>query len=94
MVLPRKVALEYDLSCTIRKDSISFSRKYDLTLKTEMKDHLFQKIHGNMIFSVYSVKMVFFFPANMILPFCQKSKDNLFPKNALKDDITGIIENT
>ena len=74
MVLPRKVALEYDLSCTIRKDSISFSRKYDLTLKTEMKDHLFQKIHGNMIFSVYSVKMVFFFLQIWYYPSVKRAK--------------------
>ena len=36
--------------------------------------------------------MVFIFPINMILPFCQKSKDNLLPKNILKDGISGIIE--
>ena len=28
--LSKKIALEYDLSCIIRKDCISFSRKYDL----------------------------------------------------------------
>ena len=46
-----------------------------------------------MIFLVYLVTIVFIFPANMILPFCQKkSKDDLLPKNAHKDDISGIIE--
>ena len=29
--LSKNIALEYDLSCIIRKDDISFSRKYDLT---------------------------------------------------------------
>ena len=29
--LSKKIALEYDLSCIIGKDDISFSRKYDLT---------------------------------------------------------------
>ena len=29
--LPRKITLEYDPSCIIKKDDISFSRKYDLT---------------------------------------------------------------
>ena len=48
-------------------------------------------IHGNIIFSVYLVKMVFLFPTNMTLHFCQKSKDHIFPENALKDDISGII---
>ena len=28
----------------------------------------------------------------MKLPFCQKSKDDLFPKNTPKDDISGITE--
>ena len=29
--LSKKIALEYDLSCIIGKDDISFSRKHDLT---------------------------------------------------------------
>ena len=45
-----------------------------------------------MMFSVYLVKMVYLFPTNMILPFCQKSKDDLLPKNTLKNDIFGITE--
>ena len=57
-----------------------------------MKDNLSQKIHGNMIFFVCSVKMVFLFPANMKLPFCPKTKDDLFPKNTLRDDISDITE--
>ena len=36
--------------------------------------------------------MIFLFPTNMILPFCQKSKDDLLPKNTLKDHISSIIE--
>ena len=40
-------------------------------------------IHGNIIFSVYLVKMVFIFPANMIIHFCQKSKDCSLTENAL-----------
>ena len=32
------------------------------------------------------------FPTNMKLPFSQKSKDDLFPKNKPKDDISGITE--
>ena len=45
-----------------------------------------------MMFSECSVKMEFLFPTNMKLPFCQKSKDDLFPKNAPKDDISNITE--
>ena len=51
-----------------------------------------------MIFSIYSVKIIFIFPTNMILPSFHKSKDDLLPKNTLKDDIFGkkmifILEN-
>ena len=38
------------------------------------------------------VKVVFLFPANMKLPFCQKSKDDLFPESETKDGISGITE--
>ena len=38
------------------------------------------------------VKVVFLFPSRMKLPFCQKSKDDLFPKNTPKDDISSITE--
>ena len=53
-----------------------------------MRDDLSQKIHGNMVFSVYSIKMVFLFPTNMILPSFFFSRK----KKTLKDDISGIIE--
>ena len=71
----KKIALEYDFSYNIGKDDISFSQKYDLVVS---------KKNGNMIFSVYLVKMVFHFTTNMILSFCRKSKDDLFPKIRLK----------
>ena len=45
-----------------------------------MKDDLSQNIHGNIIVSVYSVKIKFPFPTNMILPYCRKRKDDLLPK--------------
>ena len=51
-----------------------------------------KKLHGNMIFSVYAVEMVFLFPNDITLPFCQNSKGNLLQKNTLKDEISGIIE--
>ena len=38
------------------------------------------------------VKMVFPFPANMKLSFCEKSKDDIFPKNTPEDGIFGITE--
>ena len=58
----------------------------------KLEDDLCQKIHGNVMFYVCSVKMVFLFPRNMKLPFCQKSKDTLFPKNTPKDDIPALLK--
>ena len=43
-----------------------------------------KKLHGIMIFSVYSVEMVFLFPNDMTLPYCHKSKGNLLKKIHLK----------
>ena len=60
--------------------------------KRKVKDNISQKIHGNMMFSVYSVKMVFLFPTIMKLRFCQKSKDDFLLKNILNDGISGITE--
>ena len=46
-----KIALEFDLSCIIGKDDISFFQKYDLTPRRKMKDDLSQKkIHGMSYF--------------------------------------------
>ena len=38
------------------------------------------------------IQMVFLFPTNMKLPFSQKSKNDLFPKNTSKNDISDITE--
>ena len=60
-----------------------FPKIWYLFYERKMKDSLSQKMHGNMMFSVCLVKMVFLFSTNMKLPFCQKCKDDLFPKNTL-----------
>ena len=59
--LSKKIALEYDLSCIIGKNDISFSRKYHLTrlltenerwsfLKNTRKYGIFFKLSENMVF--------------------------------------------
>ena len=83
MVFPKKIAAEYDLSSTIRKDDISFSRKYDTFSRRKVKDDLSQKIHGNM-FSMYSVKMVLFFLQTWNYPSVKKAKIIFFQKIHLK----------
>ena len=42
-LLSKKIALEYDLSCLIGKDYISFSRKHILFFRWKMKDDLSRK---------------------------------------------------
>ena len=91
-VLSKKIILKYDLSCNIRKGGISFSWKDDIFSRRKVKDDLSpKKIQVNM-FSVYSVEMVFLFPTNMKLPFCQKRKDYLLPKNTYKNGISSITK--
>ena len=79
--LSKKIALESDLSYIVRRYFFYiFPENMILFFRQKMKDDLSQKIRGNMIFSLFSVKMIFVFPTNIILHFCQKSKDVLFRK--------------
>ena len=48
--LSKKIALEYDYSCyVIWKDEIFFPENMTVFCGRKMKDHLSQKLHGNMI---------------------------------------------
>ena len=91
MVFPKKIAAEYDLSSTIRKDGISFSRKYAIFSRRKVKDAFLKKSWKYDVFYVFG-KDGAFFPTNMKLPFCQKSKDYLLPKNTLKNGVSGITK--
>ena len=51
-----------------------------------------KKKHGNVMFSIYSVKMVLLFLTNIKLPFCQKSKGDLLLEDTPKDVISVINE--
>ena len=61
IALPKKIALEYDISCIIGKDDISFFRKYDLTPWTVNERWSFFKKNTQKydIFFRISEKMVF-----------------------------------
>ena len=48
--------------------------------RQKVDDDLSQKIHGNMILSVYSVKMVFLLPKIWYYPSVKNGKDDLLPK--------------
>ena len=72
--------------------TMSFSENMILFLRRKMKDDLSQKRHGNMIFSVYSVKMVFFFLQICYYLSVRNPKIIFSRKSTLRDDISRIIE--
>ena len=87
MVFPKKIALEY-ISCIIRKDDISFSRKYDLILRHKTKDDLSQKntskydtffrCSGKMVFPGNSRLNTIFFVISGKIVFIFSRKYNIF----------------
>ena len=85
MAFPKKIALEYDLSYIMRKDGISFPRKNETWS--------FSKKYTKIWCFLCVGKGGIFFLTNVKITFCQKSKNNLFPKSTTKDDISGITEN-
>ena len=70
---------------------VFFSKNLILLFRWKLKDDLSQTIHRNMIFSVYLVKMVFFFPTNMYYPSAKKPMTIFSQKNKLKDGISSIF---
>ena len=83
MVFPKKIALEYDLSCVIEKGD--FSRKYNLTPRRKMKDDISQKIQGNMIFTSNVQKRWYFQkePRWYMIFLVLSGKVVFFPKNMI-----------
>ena len=75
MVLPKKIALEYDLSCIIWKDGIFFLKTWYFFLHRKWKMIFFKKYMEILYFPYICVNVT-----NMILPFCKKIKDDLLPK--------------
>ena len=69
-----------------------FPKIWYFFLRTENQRWYFSKNTWKYDVFCMMLKVVFLFPTNMKLPFCQKSKDDLFPKNTPKDDISGITE--
>ena len=79
----KKIALEYDLSCLIWKESIFFPENMIFPFGRKMKDDLSQEIEGNMIFSVYTHR----YYKHDVLPLRQKKSKMIFSsKNTLKGD--------
>ena len=48
--LSQKVALEYDLSCIIKKDDIALCENMTLSFRQKMKDNLFSKNYMKIYF--------------------------------------------
>ena len=91
--LSKNIALEYDLSnISWRKMAFLFSENLIFLFTDGKWKMIFLKKYMKIWFFCMLVKVVFLFPTNMKLTFRQKSKDDLFPKNTRKDDISGITE--
>ena len=74
MVFPKKSHWHMIFLVSSGKIHFFFTKIWYFFCRRKMKDDLSQKIHGNMMFSVYYVKVVFFFLTNMKLSFRQKTK--------------------
>ena len=61
--------------------------KYNIFCKCSEKMVFPKKLHWNMIFFVFSGKMILLFPENMTLFFRRKTKDDLSRKNTWKYNI-------
>ena len=71
------------------KDDLSQKNlwKYDTFFKCSEMMVFLRKSHWNMIFLLFSGKMIFLFPENIILFFRRKVKDDPSQKNTWKYDI-------
>ena len=84
-----KIVLEYDISCIIRKDDISFPRKYHLILQTENERWSFSKKYMVIWYFLlsdilYCLEKWNFFPEDMILFFRWKMEDDLPQKRYME----------
>ena len=83
MVFSKRATLGHDLSCIIWKDGIFFPKTWYFFLRQKVRDDLSQKIHGNMIFSVYTYGC---YKRGATPLFQEKSKMVLSCKNKPKSD--------
>ena len=70
MVFSKWIALGHDLSCIIWKDGIFFPKTWYFFLGRKVREDLFQEIHGNMKFSVYTYRCY----KRGAMPICQKNQ--------------------
>ena len=90
--LSKEFALEYDLSNTMRKDGISFSRKYDIFFTDGKWKMIFLKKYMEIWCFLYVGKGGIYFSYKYEITLLSKKKRWSFRKNTPKDDISGIIE--
>ena len=82
MVFPKKIALEYNLSCTIREEDISFSRKYEIfSIEGKWKMIFVKKKYIEISCSLYIRKTwCFLFLQMWCYPYVKKAKMTLSRK--------------
>ena len=89
--LSKKIALEYDLSYIMRQDCISFSRKNIFFTDGKWKMTFLKKYMEIWCF-LYVGKGGIYFSYKYEITLLSKNKDDLFPKNTPKDNISSSTE--
>ena len=98
------LSIKSETAFTAPKTISSFSKYSEKMVFPKHWSMIFLALSGKMVFLLFFGKkgkyyifciflyIWYFSPTNMILPFCQKIKDDLFLKNTLKDAISNIFE--
>ena len=98
------LSIKSETASTAPKTISSFSKYSEKMVFLKHWSMIFLALSGKMVFLLFFGKkgkyyifciflyIWYFSPTNMILPFCQKIKGDLFLKNTLKDAISNIFE--
>ena len=98
------LSIKSETASTAPKTISSFSKYSEKMVFPKHWSMIFLALSGKMVFLLFFGKkgkyyifciflyISYFSTTNMILPFCQKIKDDLFLKNTLKDAISNIFE--
>ena len=98
------LSIKSETASTAPKTISCFSKCSEKMVFPKYWSMIFLALSGKMVFLLFFGKkgkyyifciflyISYFSTTNMILPFCQKIKDDLFLKNTLKDAISNIFE--
>ena len=84
------MVFEHDLFCNIWKDGIYLFQQIHIFFGQKIKDGFYQKMRGNMVFSVLYMRRRY--KHDIAPPAGRETKMPLTRKNSPKGDISGITE--